>query len=60
MEKFVRLTAKACPLNLSNVNTDQNLPGRYLRLPRTPELGHALLQDLRRDGGREESQRTMS
>jgi 3-isopropylmalate/(R)-2-methylmalate dehydratase small subunit len=49
MEKFVRLTAKACPLNLSNVNTDQILPGRYLRLPRTPELGRALFQDLRRD-----------
>ncbi len=31
MEKVVRLTAKACPLNLSNVNTDQILPGRYLR-----------------------------
>jgi 3-isopropylmalate/(R)-2-methylmalate dehydratase small subunit len=51
MEKFVRLTAKACPLNLSNVNTDQILPGRYLRLPRTPELGQALFQDLRRDAG---------
>ncbi len=49
MEKFVRLTAKACPLNLSSVNTDQILPGRYLRLPRTPELGRALFQDLRRD-----------
>ncbi len=49
MEKFVRLAAKACPLNLSNVNTDQILPGRYLRLPRSPELGQALFQDLRRD-----------
>jgi len=49
MEKFVRLTAKACPLNLSNVNTDQILPGRYLKLPRSPELGRALFQDLRRD-----------
>ena len=49
MEKFVRLTARACPLNLSNVNTDQILPGRYLRLPRSPELGQALFQDLRRD-----------
>jgi len=49
MEKFVRLTAKACPLVLPNVNTDQILPGRYLRLPRSPELGHLLFQDLRRD-----------
>ena len=51
MEKFVRLTAKACPLALPNVNTDQILPGRYLRLPRSPELGHLLFQDLRRDAG---------
>jgi 3-isopropylmalate/(R)-2-methylmalate dehydratase small subunit len=49
MEKFVRLTAKACPLALPNVNTDQILPGRYLRLPRSPELGRVLFQDLRRD-----------
>jgi 3-isopropylmalate/(R)-2-methylmalate dehydratase small subunit len=49
MEKFVRLTAKACPLALPNVNTDQILPGRYLRLTRSPELGHLLFQDLRRD-----------
>jgi 3-isopropylmalate/(R)-2-methylmalate dehydratase small subunit len=34
---------------LPNVNTDQILPGRYLRLPRSPELGHLLFQDLRRD-----------
>jgi len=49
MEKFVRLTAKACPLALPNINTDQILPGRYLRLPRSPELGRVLFQDLRRD-----------
>jgi 3-isopropylmalate/(R)-2-methylmalate dehydratase small subunit len=49
MEKFVRLTAQACPLLLPNVNTDQILPGRYLKLPRSPELGRVLFQDLRRD-----------
>jgi 3-isopropylmalate/(R)-2-methylmalate dehydratase small subunit len=49
MEKFVRLTARACPLLLPNVNTDQILPGRYLKLPRSPELGRVLFQDLRRD-----------
>ncbi len=49
MEKFTRLSATACLLLLSNVNTDQILPGRYLRLPRTPELGRVLFQDLRRD-----------
>jgi 3-isopropylmalate/(R)-2-methylmalate dehydratase small subunit len=49
MEKFVRLTAKCCPLALANVDTDQILPARYLRLPRSPELGRVLLNDLRRD-----------
>jgi 3-isopropylmalate/(R)-2-methylmalate dehydratase small subunit len=49
MEKFVRLTAKACPLLLTNVNTDQILPARYLKLPRSSELGRVLFQDLRRD-----------
>src|ERR1700735_2772110 len=48
MEKFVRLTDKACPLLLSNVNTDMILPARYLKLPRTSELGDTLFYDLRR------------
>jgi 3-isopropylmalate/(R)-2-methylmalate dehydratase small subunit len=44
MEKFVRLTASACPLLLANVDTDQILP----------ELGRVLFNDLRRDAdGRE-------
>jgi len=49
MEKFVRLTDKACPLLLPNVNTDMILPARFLKLPRTPELGNTLFYDLRRD-----------
>jgi 3-isopropylmalate/(R)-2-methylmalate dehydratase small subunit len=49
MEKFVRLTAKACPLLLSNIDTDQILPGRFLKLPRSAELGRVLFHDLRRD-----------
>ena len=49
MEKFVRLVAKACPLLLPNVNTDQILPARYLKLPRAAGLGHTLFHDLRRD-----------
>jgi 3-isopropylmalate/(R)-2-methylmalate dehydratase small subunit len=49
MEKFVRLAAKACPLLLPNINTDQILPGRYLKWPRSAELGRVLFQDLRRD-----------
>ena len=35
MEKFVRLTAKACPLTQPNLNTDQILPARYLKWPRS-------------------------
>jgi 3-isopropylmalate/(R)-2-methylmalate dehydratase small subunit len=49
MEKFVRLTAKACPLLLANVDTDQILPARFLKLPRSAELGRVLFNDLRRD-----------
>ena len=49
MEKFVRLNAKACPLALSNLNTDQILPARYLKWPRAQGLGRVLFQDLRYD-----------
>ena len=49
MEKFVRVTAKACPLLLANVDTDQILPARFLKLPRSGDLGRVLLNDLRRD-----------
>jgi 3-isopropylmalate/(R)-2-methylmalate dehydratase small subunit len=49
MEKFVRLTARACPLTISNVNTDQILPARYLKWPRSRGLGTVLFQDFRRD-----------
>src|ERR1700733_15696748 len=49
MDKFIRLTAKACPLDLPNVNTDQILPARFLKVPRSAELAHLLFYDLRRD-----------
>lgn len=47
MEKFTRLTAKACPLMQPNLNTDQILPARYLKWPRARGLGQVLFQDLR-------------
>lgn len=54
MEKFVHLTAKACPLTQSNINTDQILPARYLKWPRSRGIGQVLFQDLRFDSeGRE-------
>jgi 3-isopropylmalate/(R)-2-methylmalate dehydratase small subunit len=49
MEKFVHLTAKACPLMVPNLNTDQILPARYLKWPRSKGLGAVLFQDLRFD-----------
>jgi 3-isopropylmalate/(R)-2-methylmalate dehydratase small subunit len=49
MEKFQRLAARACPLLLSNVNTDMILPARFLKLPRSAGLGRVLFYDLRRD-----------
>ena len=51
MDKFTRLTATACPLDVANLNTDQILPARYLKLPRSAGIGKALFQDLRFDAG---------
>jgi len=50
MEQFTRLTAKACPLMQPNINTDQILPARYLKWPRSRGLGQVLFQDSRYDG----------
>jgi 3-isopropylmalate/(R)-2-methylmalate dehydratase small subunit len=47
MEKFTTLTAAACPINQSNVNTDQILPARYLKWTRASGLGKVLFHDLR-------------
>jgi 3-isopropylmalate/(R)-2-methylmalate dehydratase small subunit len=54
VEKFVRLTDKACPLPQPNLNTDQILPARYLKWLRTKGLGTVLFQDLRFDTEGEE------
>jgi 3-isopropylmalate/(R)-2-methylmalate dehydratase small subunit len=54
MEKFTSITAIACPLPAENIDTDQILPARYLKLPRKGEHGKVLFQDLRFDAeGRE-------
>ena len=54
MDKFIRLTAVACPLDIANLNSDQLLPARFLKLPRSAGLGTVLLHDLRFDAeGRE-------
>src|SRR5919198_857617 len=43
MEKFTRLTATACPLKFTNLNTDQLLPARYLKWPRSACLGAKII-----------------
>jgi len=48
MDKFTQLTATACPLDVANLNTDQLLPARYLKWPRSAGIGKVLLHDLRR------------
>src|SRR3954462_13250995 len=55
MEKFTRLTATACPLNVENLNTDQIIPARFLNSPRAAGFGQHLMHDLRFDAdGREQ------
>jgi 3-isopropylmalate/(R)-2-methylmalate dehydratase small subunit len=49
MEKFTCLTATACPLDIANLNTDQLVPARFLKWPRSAGLGKILLHDLRFD-----------
>jgi 3-isopropylmalate/(R)-2-methylmalate dehydratase small subunit len=54
MEKFTTLTATACPIEPTNLNTDQILPARYLKWTRQQGLGKVLFHDLRFDAeGRE-------
>jgi 3-isopropylmalate/(R)-2-methylmalate dehydratase small subunit len=49
MEKFAPLSAIACPYPVANVDTDQLLPARFLKVPRAAGLGKLLLHDLRND-----------
>jgi 3-isopropylmalate/(R)-2-methylmalate dehydratase small subunit len=51
MTPFTTHTGTACPLGLANVDTDQLVPGAYLKLKRAAGLDRALFADLRfRDG----------
>jgi 3-isopropylmalate/(R)-2-methylmalate dehydratase small subunit len=57
MEKFTRLTAIACPLAAENIDTDQILPARFLKLKRDGAHAKALFHDLRFDAaGNEQPQ----
>ena len=48
MTPFTTLTAPAIPLRLANVDTDQLLPGRFLRKPRSDGYDRYLFHDIRR------------
>lgn len=48
MTPFGTLTAPAMPLRLANVDTDQLLPGRFLRKPRSDGYDNYLFYDIRR------------
>ena len=51
MPPFSTHTGIGCPLGLANVDTDQLVPARYLKLRRGTRLGGVLFADLRfRDG----------
>jgi 3-isopropylmalate/(R)-2-methylmalate dehydratase small subunit len=54
MQAFTKLTGVAAPLALANVDTDQIIPGRFLKTVQRSGLGEALFADLRFDpDGRE-------
>ena len=56
MEKFTKFTGTACPINQSNLNTDQILPARFLKWTRAMGFGKVLFHDLRFDSeGREKA-----
>jgi 3-isopropylmalate/(R)-2-methylmalate dehydratase small subunit len=49
MEKVTTITGAACPIDQSNVNTDQILPARFLKWTRAMGIGKVLFNDLRFD-----------
>ena len=49
MRPLKSVTGPACPLPLANVDTDQLIPARFMRRPRSEGYGNFLLHDLRFD-----------
>lgn len=49
MTPFTQLLARACPLALANVDTDQLIPARFMKRSRSEGYGPYLLHDLRFD-----------
>ncbi|WMS42588.1 3-isopropylmalate dehydratase small subunit [Acuticoccus sp. MNP-M23] len=50
MTPFTTLTATACPLPYSSIDTDQLIPARFMSRTRAEGYGPVLLHDVRRDG----------
>ncbi|MGF3021819.1 3-isopropylmalate dehydratase small subunit [Methylobacterium aquaticum] len=48
MQPFTTLQAVAVPLDVANIDTDQILPARFLKKPRSAGYGHFLFHDERR------------
>lgn len=49
MTPLTTLSGLACPLPLASVDTDQLIPARFMKTPRSAGYGQFLLHDLRRD-----------
>ncbi|CAN5231766.1 3-isopropylmalate dehydratase small subunit [soil metagenome] len=49
MRPFTEITALACRLAIDNIDTDQLIPARFMRRPRSEGYGGFLLYDLRFD-----------
>lgn len=49
MKPLVRVEGIACPLGLSGVDTDQIIPARFMKQPRSKGYSGFLLHDLRHD-----------
>jgi 3-isopropylmalate/(R)-2-methylmalate dehydratase small subunit len=49
MRPFTTMTALACTLSIDNIDTDQLIPARFMRRPRSEGYGSFLLHDLRFD-----------
>ena len=50
MQPFTHLTAKAAPLDIANLDTDQIIPKQFLKTVGREGLGKGLFYDLRFDG----------
>ncbi|WNJ91724.1 3-isopropylmalate dehydratase small subunit [Bosea sp. 685] len=49
MKPLTGVSGPACPLGLAGVDTDQLIPARFMKRPRSEGYGGFLLHDLRRD-----------